>query len=201
LALGVRGFVRIGATIAGCALVAACTPDQPPAVTPTPSPTVAASPTPSATPTETDIERQMRLDWEAAEKAYRASTSESNRLHQLGGAKLTSPALKAVATGRYLQLESGSLRYLRSRGWRFRGGVTIVSVKKVGGWSATRLSLLSCEDNSTWRVIDRNGRDVTPKNQPDYIQTLELIQDHRRWKVSDVASLKVVDVDGSAECQ
>ena len=143
----------------------------------------------------------MRLDWEAAEKAYRASISESNRLHQLGGDKLTSPALKAVATGRYLQLESDSLRYLKSRGWRFRGGVTIVSIKRVGGWSTSRLSLTSCEDNSTWRVIDRNGRDVTPKSQPDYIQALELIQDQRRWKVTDVASLKVDDVNSNAECQ
>ena len=32
----------------------------------------------------------MRLDWEAAEKAYRADISESDRLPQLGGAKLTS---------------------------------------------------------------------------------------------------------------
>ena len=68
MALGVRGFMRIGATIAGCALVAACTPEEPPAVTPTPTPTVTTSPMPSATPTETDIERRMRLDWEAAEK-------------------------------------------------------------------------------------------------------------------------------------
>ena len=71
MALGVPGFVRIGAVIAGCALVAACTPEPGPTTTPTPAPPTTASPTPSATPTETEIERQQRLDFEAAEKAYR----------------------------------------------------------------------------------------------------------------------------------
>ena len=68
MALGVPGFVRIGAVIAGCALVAACTPEPAPTTTPTAVPPATASPTPSATPTETEIERQQRLDFEAAEK-------------------------------------------------------------------------------------------------------------------------------------
>ncbi len=76
MALGVPGFVRIGAAVAGCALVAACTPQPGPTVTPTPAPPVTASATPSASPTETEIERQQRLDFEAAEKAYRASIAE-----------------------------------------------------------------------------------------------------------------------------
>ena len=84
LGLGVRGAVRIGATVAGCALVAACTPDQPPTSTPTPAVTATPSPTASASPTETDIERRMRLDWEAAEKAYRTSIAEVSRLAQKG---------------------------------------------------------------------------------------------------------------------
>ena len=82
MALGVPGFVRIGAAIAGCALVAACTPEPGPTTTPTPAPPVSASATPSATPTETEIERQQRLDFEAAEKAYRASIAEQDRLAQ-----------------------------------------------------------------------------------------------------------------------
>src|SRR5918993_2333631 len=107
MALGVPGFVRIGALIAGCALVAACTPEPGPTTTPTQVPS-SASPTPSATPTETEIERQQRLDFEAAEKAYRASIAESNRLHQQGGMEPISSALRKVATGKYLQLEADS---------------------------------------------------------------------------------------------
>ena len=83
MGLRVRGFVRIGAAIAACALVAACTPDEPPVVN-TPTPTVTPSATPSATPTESEIERQMRLDWEAAEEAYRAAVAEGDRLARQG---------------------------------------------------------------------------------------------------------------------
>src|SRR3712207_1938418 len=106
--------MRIGATIAGCALVAACTPEQPPAVTPTPTPaqTATPSPTPSVTPTETDIERRMRLDWEAAERAYREATSESDRLARIGGVRNASPKLKQVAAGDFLNLAVENLRVL-----------------------------------------------------------------------------------------
>ena len=194
MGLGVRGFMRIGAAIAGCALVAACTPDQPPAVTPTPTPSVTPSPTRSATPTETDIERRMRLDWEAAEKAYRSAISEGDRLARQGGTSKATPALKTVATGDFLDLQLLNLRLLKSRGWRFEGGVTILAVRRGGGWHSTELNLLSCEDNSSWKVIDRRGRDVTPQNQPDYVQSLTVKRVDNVWKVSGVSSEKVKNV-------
>jgi hypothetical protein len=56
--------VSVGAAVACCALAAACTPELAPVQTS--SPTRAAT-----TPSESQIERQMRLDYEAAEKAYR----------------------------------------------------------------------------------------------------------------------------------
>jgi hypothetical protein len=194
LGLGVRGSVRIGATVAGCALVAACTPNQPPASTSTPPDTATASPTGSATPTETDIERQMRLDWEAAEKAYRSAISEGDRLAREGGASKATPTLRAVSTGEFLELQLLNLRVLKSRGWRFEGGVTIISVRRDGGWHSTELNLLSCEDNSSWRVFDRHGRDVTPQNQPDYVQSLTVKKVGNAWKVSDVYTKKVKNV-------
>ena len=97
MALRVRGFVRIGAAMAGCVLVAACTPEPAPTVTPTPTPA-------SVTPTETDIERQQRLDYEAAEKAYRGATwRSSDRQAQQGIAKKTDALVsEAVATDEYL---------------------------------------------------------------------------------------------------
>jgi hypothetical protein len=172
--------------------VAACTSGQPPAVTPTT--TVSSSPTPSATPSETDIERQMRLDWEAAEKAYRDATLESDRLARKGGVVEPSPKLKAVSSGEYLALTLDNLRLLRSRMWRFEGGVTILAVKPNGGWTETQLDLLACEDNSTWKLRDASGRDVTPKNQEDYIQTLTVRKQNGSWKVSSLSTKKVKNV-------
>src|SRR5687767_8008563 len=102
MALRVRGFVRTGAAIAACVMVAACTPEPSPVVTPTPSPPTSSSPTASPTPTESAIERRMRLDYEAAEKAYRANMAEQDRQSQLGTAKKTR-ALTATATGNYLK--------------------------------------------------------------------------------------------------
>ena len=191
MGLGVRGFMRIGAAIAGCALVAACTPDQPPAVTPTPTPAATPSPTPSATPTETDIERQMRLDWQAAEKAYRTAVAEGDRLARKGGVTKATPELRAVSTGEFLDLQLISLNLLKSRKWQFQGSVTIFSVKRAGGWSRATLELLACEDNSTWRILDQGGRDVTPKNQPDYIQSLTVNNIRGSWKVAGLSTKKV----------
>ena len=69
--------MSVGAVVACCALAAACS--QEPAQTSSPSPTPAA-----ATPTESQIERQMRLDYEAAEEAYRANMAEQDRQSELG---------------------------------------------------------------------------------------------------------------------
>ena len=71
--------MSVGAVVACCALAAACT--QEPAQTSSPSPTPLAT-----TPRESQIERQMRLDYEAAERAYRATIAEHDRQAQLGGA-------------------------------------------------------------------------------------------------------------------
>ncbi len=95
---GRRGSVSVGAVVACCALAVACTPEQPASA---PSPTPASS-----TPTESQIERQMRLDYEAAEKAYRATSAEQDRLYQAGGIAKATSALRATATGSYLRLNT-----------------------------------------------------------------------------------------------
>jgi hypothetical protein len=197
VALGVPGFVRIGAAIAGCALVAACTPDPGPTTTPTPVPPTTASATPSATPTETEIERQQRLDWEAAEAAYRLAVLESDRLAREGGVTKPSKKLSSVATDEFLELAITGLRILESHQWRYEGAVTILGVKRQGGWRSSRLNLVGCEDNSTWRILDKNDRDVTPKKQPDYIQSLVVKRVDRVWKVAELSTKKVSDVTAS----
>ena len=108
-----RGAVTLGAVATGCALLAACTPaPQPPAATPTPSVT-------SASPTESAIERQMRLDYEAAEKAYRANIAEQDRQSQLGIAEAT-PALTSTASGLYLSAVWKAFVHSQIRGGRRR---------------------------------------------------------------------------------
>ena len=80
MALRGRGFMSVGAAVACCALAAACTSE--------PTPTSAPSPSPAATtPTESQIERQIRLDYEAAEEAYRVNMAEQDRLYQAGGSE------------------------------------------------------------------------------------------------------------------
>jgi len=141
----------------------------------------------------------MRLDWEAAEKAYRVSVAEVNRLAQQGETS-ASPVLKEVSSGAYLKVQLSSLREIRSRGWRLEGEITILGVARAGGWNAESLDLVACEDNSTWRVFDRSNRDVTPKDRPDYVQELTVNKFKEKWKVVRVASRKVKDVSAS-DCE
>ena len=141
----------------------------------------------------------MRLDWEAAEEAYRLSIAEVNRLAQRGETN-ASPALKAVSSGAYLEVQLSSLDGIRSRGWRLQGEITIVGVARMGGWNAKSLDLVACEDNSTWKVFDKNSRDVTPEDRPDYVQELTVNRIQERWKVIRVVSRKVKDVSAS-DCE
>src|SRR5918993_2045282 len=154
MALGVPGFVRIGALIAGCALVAACTPEPGPTTTPTQVPS-SASPTPSATPTETEIERQQRLDFEAAEEAYRASVAEQDRLASLGLARST-PELERTSTGRYLKFALQGLEEFEDAGWRTVGNSDVVGISRAG-WQERRLELIACEDGSNIKIVDKRG--------------------------------------------
>jgi hypothetical protein len=181
--------VSVGAAVACCALAAACTPE--PASTGTLSPTPAAT-----TPTESQIERQMRLDYEAAEKAYRASTSEQDRLYRSGGTTKASRGLKATTTGSYLRITLQSLREVNESGWHAKGATTIVGVARNGGWKAGRLGLISCEDNRTLRFFDRRGEEVTPDVERRYVQILTVVKVDGRWKVSTAESARVHSFEG-----
>ena len=102
--------MSVGAVVACCALSAACTQE--------PAQTSSLSPTPLATtPRESQIERQMRLDYEAAEEAYRANMAEQDRQSQLGTAARTR-GLTSTATDNYLLFVLQVLRDIRDSGWR-----------------------------------------------------------------------------------
>ena len=197
MALGVRGFVKVGAGVAGCALIAACTPNQPPGVTPTPTPTVPAttSPSPTATRTETDIERRMRLDFEAAERAYRASVAEQDRLSRLGVSRATAE-LKRTSAGSYLEFALMGLREIEESGWRTTGDLRIAGIAR-GGWQERQVDLVACEDGSKIRIVDKSGRDVTPqKATATYVQNLTIQKYGNDWKVSDISSKPVKTFKG-----
>ena len=181
--------MSVGAVIACCALAAACTPE--PVSTSTPSPTPTAT-----TPTESQIEREMRRDYEAAEGAYRANTAEQDRLYRAGGATKASAALRATATGSYLRITLKSLREVRESGWHANGDTKIIGIVRNGGWRKGRVGLTSCEDNNAIRFFDREGVDVTPEIERRYVQEITVVRVTERWKVSTANSTRVHSFKG-----
>jgi hypothetical protein len=138
----------------------------------------------------------MRLDYEAAEEAYRASTVEQDRLYQAGGTTKASAALRATATGSYLRVTLKSLREIHRSGWHAEGDTKIVGVVRNGGWRAGQVGLTSCEDNNAIRFLDRKGKDVTPKVERRYVQTLTVVKIGDGWKVSSANSTRVHSFEG-----
>jgi hypothetical protein len=189
VALGRRGFMSVGAAVACCALAAACTPDPAPSSAPAPSPV-------ATTPSESQIERQMRLDYEAAERAYRDNMAEQDRLYQSGGAAKATRALKLTSTGSYLRITLESLRDVQKRGWHAVGSTKIVGVVRNQGWKHGQVNLTSCEDNEAVRFVDKSGKDVTPKGAAFYVQALTVIREGERWKVSTALTTKVETFEG-----
>jgi hypothetical protein len=179
--------VSVGVVVACCALAAACT--QEPARTSSPSPTPAAT-----TPIESQIERQMRLDYEAAERAYRAALAEQERQAVLGIAHLT-PALKASTTGAYLDLVVEALEYAHDRHWRSSGSTRILGVVP-NGWQERTVSLIACEDSSGVRLVNEAGNDVTRQNTRTYVQDLTVKANGGRWKVANVSTTVVKSFEG-----
>jgi hypothetical protein len=138
----------------------------------------------------------MRLDYEAAEKAYRVNMAEQDRQSQLGIADKTE-ALTSTADGSYLRFVLQILGDIRHSGWRADGSTLIRGVSP-GGWQENQLQLQACEDNSGVRFTDKKGRDVTPRNVRTYVQDLTVTQVEGRWKVSDVESRPVKTFEGVA---
>jgi hypothetical protein len=181
--------VSVGAVVVCCALAAACSTDEAPASTP--------SPTPVATrPAESQIERQMRLDYEAAEMAYRVNRAEQARLYQAGGSTKATSVMKATATASYLRITVEALRRIKKAGWHATGATEIVGVTANGGWKDNEVGLTSCEDSSVVRFFDRSGKDVTPASNRRYVQALKVVKLDGRWKVSKAVTTKVNSFQG-----
>ena len=193
MALRRRGLVTVGAAVACCALAAACTSEPTSVTTPSLTP-------PATTPTESQIERQMRLDYEAAESAYRANRAEQARLYMAGGTTKATRRMRATATGSYLRITLEALRKVKEAGWHATGTAEIVGVAANGGWKENEVGLTSCEDSSVVRFLDRSGKDVTPSTNRRYVQALKIIKNGNRWKVSEAVTTKVTNFQGQP-CQ
>jgi hypothetical protein len=137
----------------------------------------------------------MRLDYEAAEKAYRANIEEQDRLAQAGGANAATPSLKSTAEGEYLSAAVASLKFIKKKGWHGAGSTTVLGVVDVG-WQDKRVRLMGCEDGSRLRLLDKAGADVTPKGDSRFVQLLYVVRRSDRWKVSSFESKSVQGFEG-----
>ena len=150
----------------------------------------------STTPTESQIERQMRLDYEAAEKAYRANMAEQDRLAQLGIAVKTRGTHKRLPVATIFRFaRCKSLRDIRDF-WHgaLKATTTILGVVR-DGWQEDRSSTDQLAKTAPASGSQtRRGRDVTPKARSRDIRSASnRKRDAGRWKVSDVASQIVQD--------
>ena len=180
-------------------LVAGCSADPGPSPTAGPVPS-ASSPAASPTPTENAQERQQRVDFEAAEKAYLAASREGSRLAMSGGASKPTKVLLEHTADRYLEAQMSGLRSLKERGLRTDSppGLT---VKASGGWSPTTLGLTACEDASGVRLLSKDGQEVAKDRNRRLVQALTATKVDGRWKITDLDSKAVTTFDNEAACE
>lgn len=164
------------------------------------TPSFDPTPTSTATPIETAQERQMRLDQDAAEKAYTAANKEADRLAMAGGASKATAILKLTTTGTYLDVQMDGLRTLKDEGWRTdRPGNYTVTAN--GGWSPTEIGLTACEDATKVRLLNKNGKEVSKERPRRFVQTLTATKVGTHWKITDVDSKVVKTFDHESGCQ
>ena len=179
-----RGRTGVGTAALLCAVaLGGCTADA--GVQPTPSPTPSV-----ATPTESAEERQERLDYAAAEKAYRTFRAEYGRVLRAGGAKEPTKVMKQTAGGDYLrQFEKIVVAY-EGLGARDEGKERIAYVRP-SGYSRTELALEVCED----------GREIVTIAQGKRIEgevrsaKLQMRRSDGRWKVWSGSGREVARCD------
>jgi hypothetical protein len=171
--------VTLGTTMAVGVLLCSCAPEGPP----TSSPTPVAAPTPSAsTPTESPQEREERLAYEGAEKAYRNFITEYARVVRVTDRPHVTQAMREHATGDYLKAYTAFIKQRRKARLRSSGPAVIGRVDRVA-YNPNRVLLTVCEDGSKARVVDRQGKTVG-RGQ---IRTIDLTvrRSGSHWLVSD----------------
>src|SRR3954454_8462186 len=123
------GMARVGRGLVTAALLCLLTAQGCSADLGSPSPSPTA---PTHTPTESAQQRQERLDYAAAEKAYRTFRAEYGRVLRAGGAKEPTRVMKATAGGDYLATFTEVIRGYKQLGSREVGTEKIVYVHRAG---------------------------------------------------------------------
>lgn len=176
--------------LSGCQwLVEQTTPSFPPQTKPT-----------STASAETAQERQMRLDQEAAVRAYQTADKESARLAMAGGASKPTKVLLATTGGDYLEVQMGDLTYLRKHGWHADRPIRS-SVVANGGWSPTKIGLTACEDTSKVRLLNKKGAEVAKDRPRHLVQTLTATKVAGVWKITDLETKTVKGFESESGCQ
>lgn len=176
-------------SLSGCQwLTAQTTPSVPPATA-----------TPNPTPPETSMEREMRLDKEAAVKAYLTAAKEADRLVMAGGATKPTKVLLATTGGEYLKTTMYGLRLFKEKGWRTDRPPT-TAVFADGGWSPDNIGLTACEDSSKVKFLDKKGKEVFKDRDMRYVQTLTATKKNGVWKITDLESKAVKTFETEGNC-
>lgn len=174
-----RAFGHLGAVAAMSALAAACTSPTP---APAPAEPTQSSPAASSIPPETKLERQTRLDFEAAEKAYRSFRVEYDLAASRGGLSKPTRKMSENAAGPYLKVMTGFLAQTKAKHKRQRGVVRIAYVRR-GAMGTSVANLSTCEDGSRVRNVDKHGRVLSGGISVEYELTVRKV--HNEWKVWD----------------
>jgi hypothetical protein len=181
---GVGRTVGVPALLCVLALVG-CTPDP---GGPTPFPT----PTATQTPSESAQERQERLDYAAAEKAYRTFRAEFNRLLRIGGRKHPTRTMTETAGGSYLKETAEVIQAYKGLGNHQAGAEKTAYVRR-SGYSAQELELAVCEDTRSVRTLDLSGR-IVGRGEIRAVK-LTVRKTGSRWKLWSGSGRKVSSCD------
>lgn len=192
MTLRIRAFRHVGGVVVVCALVAACSHPAP--QTPSPSPTPVVS-----TPKETQLERQQRLDFQAAENSYRANMAEQDRLFSSTGARLSTKRLASTASGAYLAFILRMLAAARAEGW-YADHPTLIAGFSLGKYQPAQLSMFVCEDNRKVHLVYKSGKVVTPSDTRMYVQDLAFRRLQGVWKITDLRSYQVKTFAKDTRC-
>ena len=154
---------------------------------------------PTAPASESVQDRAMRLDKEAAKKAYLAGFAETDRIAMAGGAEKATKKLTDNFSGTYLEGNLEALQLFAKNGWHTdRAATTRVATDQ--GWNASKIELTACEDSTKVRTLDKSGKEVNKGGVRLIVQTLVAKKTGDRWKIDSQTSRPVKTFDNEAGC-
>ncbi|HWV48771.1 MAG TPA: hypothetical protein VN035_04885 [Microbacterium sp.] len=129
---------------------------------------VGCAPGPEPTPTPTSAFASEEEAFAAAEEVYRAYNDAGNQ--RLAGSATPNP--QDFLTGTALEGDIEALQMLDAEGVTLEGTVTMLSFTGVTAEIASSdasVTAIVCLDASATRVVNRDGRDVTPTTREETI--------------------------------